>query len=215
MKNPMNFILKSFLHIFIIKNKETDTETENGRLNQYRSRKQKAKKCRSRKRKEITMQKPKTEAEINAETENERGNQMYTLKELALITGFTTRTLMNYMNLGLLKGEKEENKWVFSNEQVKKFTEDPNVRPGIETKDKAILFDFMAEEKKDADTALIMLDKPMEKDEAEKLGRFFADEMCKAEDIRYSFRYKNGTAHFIIRAPEETAKKIMEAYYAL
>ena len=161
------------------------------------------------------MRKRKTEMKAMRTQKMKGETKMYTLKELALITGFTTRTLMNYMNLGLLKGEKNGNKWTFSDEQVKNFTEDPNVRPGIETKDKAILFDFMAEEKKNSDTALIMLDKPMEKDEAEKLGRFFADEMCRAEDIRYSFRYKNGTAHFIIRAPEGTAKRIMEKYYAL
>ena len=33
--------------------------------------------------------------------------RMYTLNDLALMTGFTTRTLRNYLTQGLLKGKKE------------------------------------------------------------------------------------------------------------
>lgn len=39
---------------------------------------------------------------------------MYTLKQLALITGLTERTLRNYLRSELLTGEKRDGKWYFS-----------------------------------------------------------------------------------------------------
>ena len=33
--------------------------------------------------------------------------ETYNLNDLAMMTGFTTRTLRNYLNQGLLEGEKE------------------------------------------------------------------------------------------------------------
>ena len=33
--------------------------------------------------------------------------EKYNLNDLAMMTGFTTRTLRNYLNQGLLEGEKE------------------------------------------------------------------------------------------------------------
>ena len=42
--------------------------------------------------------------------------RIYTIKDLAQMTMFSTRTIRNYMKMGLLKGEKIEGEWRFSDE---------------------------------------------------------------------------------------------------
>lgn len=38
-------------------------------------------------------------------------NEFYTINDIATMTGLTTRTVRNYMKLGLLEGEKVDGVW--------------------------------------------------------------------------------------------------------
>ena len=40
----------------------------------------------------------------------------YTINDIAMMTGLTTRTIRNYIKLGILNGEKEDGVWRFSAE---------------------------------------------------------------------------------------------------
>lgn len=51
----------------------------------------------------------------------------YDLNKIALMLGVTTRTLRNYMQLGLLKGEKVNGKWVFSEAAIQEFFTNPYI----------------------------------------------------------------------------------------
>lgn len=42
----------------------------------------------------------------------------YTLNELAMITGLTTRTLRNYLKMNILNGEKIDGIWTFTEEDL-------------------------------------------------------------------------------------------------
>ena len=59
---------------------------------------------------------------------------MYTIDELPLMSGFTTRTLRNYIKADILHGNKEGGIWQFSEENVNDFLNHPSVGPGIESK---------------------------------------------------------------------------------
>ena len=41
----------------------------------------------------------------------------YTLNEVAMMTGLTTRTLRNYLKMNVLKGEKVDGVWKFTEEE--------------------------------------------------------------------------------------------------
>ena len=43
---------------------------------------------------------------------------MYSIKDLTKISGFTDRTLRNYLKLGVLIGEKKDGQWYFNEEQI-------------------------------------------------------------------------------------------------
>ena len=51
----------------------------------------------------------------------------YSINDLALMSGFTTRTLRSYLEKGLLKGEKKDGAWSFSPEEVDRFFSDPSI----------------------------------------------------------------------------------------
>lgn len=49
----------------------------------------------------------------------------YTLNDLALMTGLTTRTLRNYLVQGFLRGEKTNGVWQFADADLDRFFSDP------------------------------------------------------------------------------------------
>ena len=51
----------------------------------------------------------------------ENTDRTYSLNELAMMTGFTTRTLRTYLDKGLLRGEKPGGVWQFTAEEVDRF----------------------------------------------------------------------------------------------
>ena len=69
----------------------------------------------------------------------------YNLNELAMITGFTTRTLRTYLNKGLLKGTKIDGVWQFSEAEIDQFLSEPFVKEGLRIKRNAVVFDFLAD----------------------------------------------------------------------
>jgi hypothetical protein len=68
----------------------------------------------------------------------------YTLNDLAMMTGFTTRTLRNYLNQSFLEGKKVNGIWQFTAEDLDRFFQDPFVKEGLRIKRSSAVFDFMA-----------------------------------------------------------------------
>jgi len=52
-------------------------------------------------------------------------DKYYTLNDLALMTGLTTRTLRNYLKMGILKGERIDGIWNFTEEEIAEFFDNP------------------------------------------------------------------------------------------
>ncbi|MBD5534177.1 MAG: helix-turn-helix domain-containing protein [Lachnospiraceae bacterium] len=74
--------------------------------------------------------------------------RLFTINEVAMMTGFTTRTLRNYISAGILEGEKIEGVWKFSVDDFTNFISNPNVISGIKSKRNAQALDFLAGDKK-------------------------------------------------------------------
>lgn len=66
----------------------------------------------------------------------------YTINEVAMMTGLTPRTLRNYIKANYLCGKKDDGIWRFSLKEVTDFVLNQNVRPSIQAKSKAIVYDF-------------------------------------------------------------------------
>ncbi len=143
-------------------------------------------------------------------------DKYYTLNDLALMTGLTTRTLRNYLKMGVLKGERMEGVWKFTEEDVAEFFDNPYVISGVQAKNRAVVFDFLAENKKQTNEICTIIDLCVDQREAEEVAAFFCEKMNNREErIKVSFE-KNGTyVRVILRGFEDTVMEILNAYYHL
>lgn len=137
------------------------------------------------------------------------------LNQLALITGLTTRTLRNYLNQGVLKGEKIGGSWSFTEEAVEAFVTTPDVRRVLETKQNALVYDFMADNYKKGNRICMMMDFAVEREEAAEIANFFCHTITEiGEDVQfYCMDGRHGT-RVILSGAEDMVMDIVQRYYA-
>ena len=97
----------------------------------------------------------------------------YTLNEVAMMTGLTTRTLRNYLKMNVLKGEKLDGAWKFTEEEFAEFIQNPYVKPSLQAKNKAIVFDFLAQNEKRTNEICTVIDVCVDSHEAEEISSFY------------------------------------------
>ena len=136
----------------------------------------------------------------------------YNLSELALMTGFTTRTLRSYLSRGLLDGEKVDGTWQFTAEDLDRFFQEPFVKEGLRIKRNAMVFDFLADSAKKADRACVILDLPTAFEDSRALSDFFCAQMEQARDVEFGYHWDRGLARVILTGDESQVAKILKAY---
>ena len=136
----------------------------------------------------------------------------YSLNDLALMTGFTTRTLRNYLNQGLLNGEKTNGMWQFTAEEVERFFREPFVKEGLRIKRSSTVFDFLADRSKKKERSCVILDIPASLQKGNEISSFFCDKMNDAEDVVFNYGWDNGSCRVILSCAADSVAEIMKAY---
>ncbi len=138
----------------------------------------------------------------------------YDLNQLALITGFTTRTLRNHINMGLLNGEKINGKWVFTSEEVDVFMAQVFVKQAAISKRNTQVFDFLADTSKKSNRICTVLDYVVDSDEAIEISQFYQNIINESAcDIEFKYMYDKGIARVILSGSEDQVIDIMKKYY--
>ncbi len=140
----------------------------------------------------------------------------YSINELALMTGVTTRTLRNYLQMNVLAGEKMNGAWQFTEEDVSEFLSNPSVQPSIQAKKNAIIFDFLADRKKKTNEICVVLDMNMSIEEAEEISGFFCEKINQLganPRIRFAFERNGENVRVILSGEEMLVKQLLEEYY--
>jgi hypothetical protein len=140
-------------------------------------------------------------------------DRTYSLNDLAEMTGFTTRTLRNYLNQGLLKGEKQNGVWQFTAENIDLFFREPFVKEGLRIKHSSLVFDFMAERNKKEARTCMVLDLPASLGKANAISAFFCEKMDAAEDARFTFDFDGKLCRVILTGSAGSVAEILKAYY--
>lgn len=96
--------------------------------------------------------------EINGEDSSMKDT--FSIDDMALITGLSTRTIRSYIADGFLAGDKSSGAWRFTAEQVYAFLQNKAVRPALRAKKNAIVYDFMGAPHKEQDMMCVVLDLP-------------------------------------------------------
>lgn len=138
---------------------------------------------------------------------------MYTIEQLSVMTGLTTRTLRNYLKAGILQGSKETGIWQFTQQQVSQFVGHPSVSPSIQAKHHAIVYDFLAGQDSGEQEMCMLLDRRLGEAEAKKLADFFCHAVTGRAHIRFAFSYESGKARYILKGAEADVHQIMKEFY--
>jgi DNA-binding transcriptional MerR regulator len=139
-------------------------------------------------------------------------DRTYSLNELAMMTGFTTRTLRSYLTQGLLHGSKVNGAWQFTPEDLDRFFSERFVREGLRIKRNSTVYDFLADRKKQSPRACVVLDLPASAEEGREISAFFCEQMNAAHDANFTFDRNGGVCRVILTGAQAQVAKIMEAY---
>ena len=138
----------------------------------------------------------------------------YNLNQVAMITGLTTRTLRNHLKQGLLKGEKVDGNWIFTEEKLDEYIADQTVKQSILAKQHAVVYDFLADPYKKTNRICTIMDFPVSVDEALGIAQFFGKEINDhGSDIEFRYINEKNYARFILSGSEEQVHDLMQAYY--
>ena len=139
--------------------------------------------------------------------------ELYLINHLTLFTGLTDRTIRNHIASGFLHGEKINGLWHFTPEQVDQFLRHPAVRPGILAKNNALVYDFLADGKKQSPTGCFILDLPGE--DTKKCTEFFCYEIVNGDfhDLRFTYDAVGDTPRVILRGPVEQILPLTSRYF--
>lgn len=102
----------------------------------------------------------------------------YTIEEVSLMSGLTTRTIRNYLKDGLVHASKEDGKWVFTIDEFTNMLASNYVRAAVKAKINAPVFDFLADEKKKTDSVCMAIDRIMSEEEAIP----FIERLCSLQE---------------------------------
>ncbi len=139
--------------------------------------------------------------------------ELYTINHIVLLTGLTDRTIRNYIHLGLLKGEKINNLWHFTAEQVEEFVRNSAVRPSIRAKQNSVVYDFLIEDKKRSAKMCVILDLP--DNDPKEVSEYFCYEISNGSgfcDLKFNFDSVEGT-RIILSGPADQLMRLLNGFY--
>ena len=139
--------------------------------------------------------------------------ETYTIEDVAAMSGLSTRTVRNYLSMGLLDGEKVDGVWRFTPEQFVAFLSQDMVRQSVKAKANGIVYDFLLQEKKPERAACAVLDVPTADHETENTIRETLLERVNALGLRCSYRYEAdaSTARLIVQGPPASVAELLAA----
>ena len=141
-------------------------------------------------------------------------DKYYTLNELAMFSGLTTRTLRNYLKMNVLSGEKLDGVWMFTEEEVDTFLGNPTVKPSLQAKANALVYDFLLDRKKKNNEICMMLDLCVNDEEAGEISKLFCDGVNqKGGNVQLSFEKSGEQVRVILKGNEETVMELLREYY--
>ncbi|MBQ3295848.1 MAG: helix-turn-helix domain-containing protein [Erysipelotrichaceae bacterium] len=139
--------------------------------------------------------------------------ETYNLNEISVMCDLSTRTLRNYLNQGLLKGNKIDGAWAFTLQDIEQFLKEPFVKESIRIKRNSKVLYFLADRDRKNDQSCTIIDRKVTVTQGNELSDFFCELMKEAEGVEFSYDYSKGNCRIILTGDHDQIRKIMKAYY--
>lgn len=141
--------------------------------------------------------------------------ELYTINHVALMSGLSSRTIRNYMKMGLIEGEMINGVWHFTAEDVGDLFANPSVAPAIRARRNALIYDFLSDDYKQQDEMCSIIDNRATLEEANAMSEFFCDAINRAGlgSVRFGFSFNGTRARVILTGPEDAVQQLLARYY--
>ena len=133
---------------------------------------------------------------------------IYTINEIAKMSGLTPRTIRNYLADGQIHGDKKDGKWVFTCDDFVDMLENPYVGPAIKAKNNAPLFDFIKDDRKMVNSTCIIIDRCVDGEAEQVLVERLCNLVNAYGGVEFRYMKRNGNIRIILTGREETVRKI-------
>ncbi len=143
-------------------------------------------------------------------------DKYYTINEISAMTGLTTRTIRNYLKSGLINGEKTSGVWMFSSKDFSDMLTNPAIKPSIQAKNNAVVYDFLVDNKKKINKICTIIDLYIDDTESNEISEFFCDtinSLSEAGELSFKFEKNDKNVRVILSGTEETVIEILDKYY--
>lgn len=125
---------------------------------------------------------------------------MYSLAKLALMTGYSTRSLRTFYRQGLLTGTMADGKYSFSEEDLERFMDQPFIMSGMKIKTRMRIQHFLEEDHSRKPATCLIHDEPS-RERAEQLNNILMEYIRQAQPAEFTYTYlfdgKKDVARFI------------------
>jgi hypothetical protein len=133
----------------------------------------------------------------------------YSINELSTISGFTTRSLRNFIQMEFLKGEKFNGEWRFSLEQIEDFFSNPNIKEGIKSKNNSVVYNYLLN-KPENDKICSIVDLNLTPNETKTLSEKICQMINDSNaNVEFKFSAHNGNVRIIIAGEKNFVKQIL------
>ena len=133
----------------------------------------------------------------------------YSINELSTISGFTTRSLRNFIQMEFLKGEKFNGEWRFSLEQIEDFFSNPNIKEGIKSKNNSVVYNYLLN-KPENDKICFIVDLNLTPNETKTLSEKICQMINDSNaNVEFKFSAHNGNVRIIIAGEKNFVKQIL------
>ena len=142
--------------------------------------------------------------------EHNMTKDFYSINELSTITGFTTRTLRNFIKMDFLKGKKIEGEWQFSPEQIENFLLNSNIKQGIKSKQNSVVYNYLLNEELQKNKICTIIDLTLSANERELLS----EKICQiindsGAQVEFRFFSQKDKTRIIIAGEKDFVKQIL------
>lgn len=133
----------------------------------------------------------------------------YSINELSTISGFTTRSLRNFIQMEFLKGEKFNGEWRFSLEQIEDFFSNPNIKEGIKSKNNSVVYNYLLN-KPENDKICSIVDLNLTPNETKTLSEKICQMINDSNaNVEFKFSAHNRNVRIIIAGEKNFVKQIL------
>ena len=138
---------------------------------------------------------------------------IYSIDDISKMTMLSTRTIRNYIKLGLLNGSKTKGYWQFTSDDISKFMNNDYVTQSLNTKRNSLIYDYILNDCKSINSVCSIYDYPVENNvEAKSLYNKILKKINSNEynNLKFSYNYSNNMVRIIlIGDPNEINELIM------